>query len=336
MNHKKMRASQSGFVLVFTLGFLAVLTIAVTYFSERVAKGVEGAVQSQRQVSALVEMASTRAEFLYYFATGGFSPLGLGVAPETVISLDNRPYRGVGTDLIRLQDNRGLLNLNFPDLLLLQRLLLSRGVPAEKHPALFDALKDYSDIDDFRRLNGAEKEEYRAANLPPPPNEWLTTPLQLQSVYGWSELAELWRTGNFMSLFSVARQSGFNPATAPRELLVALSGIENKALIDEIISLRYTNPVLANAKAFALLAIQQADNDNLVTFPGNSIRITQSSPDIPWAIQTNITLTTFQDVAPWHIDYYAKVPSESKSSDENTIPRLPRPPSGVVARANSD
>ena len=315
-------ANQHGFVLVATLWFLAAITIVAAYFADRVGKSVESAAQSRRMTEAMVQMAGTRADTLFHFATDGFSNWGLGFDPVSAIALDDRPYRGVGKDVVRIQDTRGLLSLNFPDQLLLGRLLSSFGVPGEKHAALFDALADFTDTDNFRRLNGAEAPEYAAAGLPPPPNEWLYSPYQLKSVYGWHLLSDLWNDGRFLSLLTTSRISGFNPNTAPRDILIALVGKENHQLVDEVIRLRKSNRMLASEKIFALVRTYSVESENVLTFPSNSIRIMQQSPDLPWAQEITLTLTPTLESSPWHIDYYARRSVSAITVDGINIPRL--------------
>lgn len=309
--------------MVATLWFLAAITIVAAYFAGQVGESVESAIQSRRTADAMMDIASTRAEALFHLATDDFSQFGVGVDPKTAIALDDRPYLGVGTDVIRFQDSRGLLNLNFPDQVLLGQLLTSFGVPAKKHPALFDALADFSDLDNLRRLNGAEAAEYQAVNLPPPPNDWMYSPHQVKSVYGWHELNDLWNDGRFLSLLSTSRVIGFNPNTAPREILIAIAGKENAPLVDEILSLRKSNQVLAAQKAYALALTRSLDKEYVYIFPGDSVRITQQSPNLPWALEISLTVTLMRDSAPWHIDYYAKTRVKSKTSDEAAIPHLP-------------
>ena len=324
-----MRASlrkQGGFVLVATLWFLATITIVAAYFADRVGKSVESAVQSQCMAEGMVDMASTRAEAIFHVATDGFSQWGLGLDSRYAVALDDRPYLGVGKDVIRLQDNRGLLNINFPDQLLLGQLLSSFGVPADKHAALFDALADYVDSDNLRRLNGAEAPEYEAVKLPPPPNELMYLPHQLKSVYGWHELTNLWNDGRFLPLLTTSHVFGFNPDTAPAEILTALAGKDNIPLTQEILRLRRTNQLLAAEKTLALITARSLNRDNVSMYPSNSIRITQQSEAVPWAFEISLMLTPMLDSSPWRVDYYAKTRVKPRNPEEVAVPLPPASP----------
>lgn len=123
--------AQRGFVLVATLWVMVIVAIAAAYFSDRVARSVELAQQSQQNTRALIDMADTRAEILYRLGTSSLTEYGLGRG-EPTIALDNRPYKGAGDTFLKLQDTRGLLNLNYPDGERLQRFLGLLGIPASQ------------------------------------------------------------------------------------------------------------------------------------------------------------------------------------------------------------
>ena len=311
-----------GFVLVVTLWILAIITVAAAYFAERVASSVTLARQSQLTSEVLLDMSSTRAEILFRLGTTRMGIYGLGPTPQTAIALDNRAYAGVGHDIVRLQDSRGLINVNFiqPDLLL--RLLGQMGVPAENRDAMLDTLNDYTDTDDLRRLNGAEAAEYRARGMPLPPNDWLVTPSQLQNIIGWRERAALWNESRFSEIVTTSRTLGFNPNTAPREALAALPGSSGE-IADNLIKLRALNP-LTNVSQLAGLAGQAGlDSDNLKFFPGDNVRLTQESDKIRWVLRYQIALTPFADRAPWRIDYYIKTGATPVTKNANEILPLP-------------
>lgn len=310
---------QQGFVLVVTLWILAIVTVGASYFAERVASSISLAQQSSEAADALLDMAGTRAEILFRLGTTHFSLFGLGPAPQGAIALDNRPYRGSGQDIVRMQDSRGLINANFIQPEMLLRLLGQMGVPAEKRDAMLDTLRDYTDTDSLRRLNGAEEAEYRAQGLPAPPDDWLATPYELSNIIGWREQAPLWKDFRLAEIVTTARVSGFNPNTAPRDVLAALP-YSSPQLADRLIQMRalgpyYNDVQLSNAAGQSVL-----DSDSLIFFPADNLRLTQESEKIPWALRYQITLTPFADHAPWRIDYYLKTGVTSPAQNANITP----------------
>ena len=316
------RNNQHGFVLVTTLWILAAITIGVAYFSERVDRSRMQALQTQQLAESLVDIADTRAEVLFRLGTTGFSVHGLGGSAADAIRLDDRPYRGTGDDVVRLQDNRGLLNLNLLDAELLLRLLGQFGVPAENQGPMLDALQDYIDTDDLRRLNGAEAREYEMLSLPPPANDWLVTPYQLQNIIGWRNQAGLWKDQRFLQLVTTSRVNWFNPNTAPLEVLASLPG-SSRVIAEKIVEFRRDIPFVSTAQLANLAGIPGLNEESVMFFPSNSIRITQQSKNLPWMVQYSVTLTPTSNIAPWRIDYYAKNAAESLVENEKEIALLP-------------
>lgn len=242
------RSHQCGFVLVATLWILAIVTISATYFATRVNRSLALAQHAQQVAEEELAMANSRAEIMFRLGTTLLSINGLGESPQSAIRLDDRLYRGSGGDVIQLQDNRGLLNVNFVEQTMLARLLGQLGIPAEKRDAMIDKLRDYTDMDNLRRLNGAEAPEYEAAHLPPPPNEWLMTPNQLKNVLDWNNQLGLWTKNRLPNLVTTARVAGFNPNTAPAEVLASLPGGSWEAA-QSIIAARHKAPLISDRKS---------------------------------------------------------------------------------------
>lgn len=310
---------QHGFVLVATLWILAIITIAASYFAERVSRSIAQAQKKQEVTQQLLEFANTRADILYRLGTTPFSFYGLGEPPA--IALDDRPYHGSGEDIVRLQDNRGLLNVNFVEQNMMSRLLGQLGIPVEKRDAMIDALRDYIDTDDLRRLNGAETSEYAALGLPPPPNDWLASPYQLKNIIGWRDQPQLWENQHLLQLVTSSRVTGFNPNTAPMAVLSSLPG-GTRDTAEALIVLRNKKP-LYTLNQLAGFTSGELDPDFFLFFPGNSIRITQQGPRLPWAIQFSLSLTPRSEDAPWRIDYQVKTPVTFKIDNVDKIQKLP-------------
>ncbi|HUW36060.1 MAG TPA: type II secretion system protein GspK [Rhodocyclaceae bacterium] len=309
--------AQRGFVLVVTLWVLAVITIAASYFAERVGRSIELARQKQETTEQLIEFANTRADILFRLGTTGASLYGWG--GQDAIALDDRPYRGSGDDIVRLQDNRGLLNVNFPQQDMILRLLGQLGVPIEKRGAMIDTLLDYIDTDDLRRLNGAEAPEYAALGLPPPPNDWLASPYQLNNIIGWRDQPGVLQ--KLLQFVTTSRVLGFNPNTAPPEVLASLPGgsLDTAAAL---VKARNEKPLYMVGQ-LASFTTGALDPDYFLFYPGNSIRITQQSDKLPWAVQYSVTLTPRSQDAPWRVDYYVKTPVTYPLENVDKIQKLP-------------
>lgn len=314
---------QHGFVLVLTLWVMVIVAIAAGYFAERVARSVELAQQSRQNTRAMIDMAGTRAEILYRLSTTSMTEYGLGRG-NTVISLDNSPYHGLGNTLVRLQDNLGLLNLNMADDDRLQRFLGLMGIPAEQRGHMIDTLHDFIDADKLHRLNGAEDGEYLAQNLPPPANRNLITPWEARRIIGWRDAPQLWSNGGLAELTTASSSMGINPNTAPAEVLATLPGVTEE-IAQIIIARRKLSPIINEGQIIEItsIPIDQLFGMRVIALPGDAIRITQSTQGLPWAIQYSITMTPNGNEAPWRTDYYSRVNTNRRDEAQADIPELP-------------
>jgi DNA uptake protein ComE-like DNA-binding protein len=313
---------QQGFVLVLTLWVLVIVSLAVAYFSERVTQAVQLAHQSRQNTNALIDMAGTRAEMLFRLGTTSLTEYGLGRG-SSAVALDNRSYQGQGNTQVRLQDNRGLINLNFAEDDRLQRFLGLLGIPAEQRPRMVDTLRDYTDPDNLHRLNGAEQDQYQALGLPPPSNANLITPWQAHSIIAWRDAPQLWQNSRLAELATVGLGAGINPNTAPAEVLATLPGITEE-IARRIITRREQQPItnIGQLAEIATLNAQQLA-DEVSFIPSSSLRMTQSSQGIPWSLQYNLTLTPNGIYGPWRIDYYGRVSNSGQEGRKDAVMPLP-------------
>ena len=314
---------QRGFVLAVTLWVLAIVAIAAAYFAERMQHATQLAQQAQLRTQALVQMAGTRAEILFRIATTPISLYGLGDSAKDAIALDDRAYGGLGNTLVRLQDNRGLLNLNVASDDQLERFLNVLGAPAARRAAMIDALRDYIDVDNLKHLNGAEAADYAAAGLPPPRNAKLITPFEAKNIFGWKEVAPLWQDNLLPSLTTTSGSFSINPNTALWQVLATINGM-TPAAAQAIVKTRNATPIVHAGQIESLTGIAVSTDPftlNFITLPTDSVRLTQQARGMEWGWQYNVTLTPVSDTAPWRIDYFYRVALLSNDGDKQvTIP----------------
>jgi general secretion pathway protein K len=129
---------------------------------------------------------------------------------------------GSGAIRIVLQDEAGKIDINAASDELLAGLFAVLGVGSEETARLVDAIADWKDEDDLRRLNGAEREDYRRAGLPwVPRNGPFEAVEELRLVFGITP-ALYARALPFITIYS--QNARVNPATASGEVLQALPG----------------------------------------------------------------------------------------------------------------
>lgn len=330
------RPGEQGFVLVLTLWILAAIAIAAAYFGERVQASLRLATARQSDNEAQVALSNARAEVLFRIAITPMSRIGLG-DPPNYVRLDDRPYQ-VADSRVQLQDAAGLLDLNRSSDDAMTRFLRTAGVADENRSALIDALRDYADSDDLRRLHGAEVRQYQREGLPR--NAPLISPLEVRDVFGWGQQVSLWEGGRLTDALTTDGEPAINPNTASWRVLTAIPMVTPE-IAQAIIARREVEPVTAAWLDRVLGTQLDTMMSPVVAFPSSSIRVTQTTQAVPWALRYNVRLTPNGTFAPWVIGYYyriEKAPADTvaASSDQSAnASDPPRFPSRVVLPASS-
>lgn len=268
LHHQRHYRRQGGFALLLVLGLLLVLAAVAARLDAQVDGFRQHIVAWQQLDEADLALHSARDEVLYALATRQLSDVGFGPG-DAAVRVDGQVYRLPSGVLVSVQDARGLISVAALNPPLLHSFLLQQGVPDAAIPPLIDALADYGDNDDLRRINGAEAPDYAAAGLPPPRNDWPLSPYELRLVAGWAQYPQLWqRAGDF---FTAWRGSDLNPNTAPPQVLAALPGA-TPAGVQALIERRRLQPFSSAAEVAAVCGIVLgAEHDTF--YPGLFYRL---------------------------------------------------------------
>ena len=317
---KRQAPRAAGFILVATLFAIAVIAIGATYFASRVEGLQAAAFQQQSVTEAEREAVSIGQALIQAVLLNPITERGLVIkdAPNEPLLLDGRFYRMSDKTQIAIQDERGLMSLNINDDLQLRRFFSAAGLPVGRHDRLLDTLRDYVDVDDFKRLNGAERRDYIEAKLPPPANDFFTSRDELRRIPGWRELlAELDARGKpgaaerFLGYFSADRVSAINLNTAPRLIVQSLVGID-QARITALLDQRRLAPFqsVAELASFTNGAI---DLDMIQLVGASNWRLTYQRDDLAFLIECRLVIT------PAASDKAAQV-NECRHRPRNSIP----------------
>lgn len=344
-----------GFVLVMTILIVMAIALGLAVFTEWVNGATQRAFELRQRVQAEQRINEARADALYWFGTQLMSPRGveltvLGGANNArplseservaallsggatqqgavFLRLDNTLYRNAEGTQVRLQDARGLLNLNFAEPDDVVRLLGTFDVEAGARAAMVPKLLDYIDADDLVRLNGAERQQYAEARRPGPSNGLLRTTWEAYSVLDWNRFDRLWRVRDGLpAMTSATRTVGINVNTAPGPVLEAL-GIpaENVA---QVLSRRAIRPFDNIGEMTATIGAAAAiDPFRFLINPTNSFRLTLQAAGTPLVREMVVTLTPQSTRGPWRIDYSIALPSSGPhAGDQPTAPEpFPEP-----------
>lgn len=218
---------EKGIALVIVLWIVVLLSIMAASFaySMRTETKLTTFALERAQARALAE-----AGMVYAIQKLMFSP-----DPEDPWPTEGTPREwpfGPGVVSISVTDSSGKIDLNHADRGLFGGLLKTQGMVAEEDvDTLLDALEDWRDPDDLRRLNGAEEDEYLAADRAVgPKNAPFESVEELQQVLGFTQ--ELYES--LYDHITVSGHKGINPETASLEVLSALPDVDIQLITDYV------------------------------------------------------------------------------------------------------
>jgi len=212
-------ASQRGIALIAVLWITVLLTVIASGF----AYSMRGAALAARNT---MSVAQARAA-----ADGAVERVAFELGrprntPDAWLA-DSRVHAWAEEEIAitsTATDESALIDLNTAADPLLKGLLENvGGLDSDASERVLEAILDWRDADDLRRPNGAEAEDYRAAGLKyVPTNSRFESVGELLRVLGVTPQL-MTRIAGSLTVYS--QQRGINPATAPRNSLLALPGV---------------------------------------------------------------------------------------------------------------
>lgn len=280
-------------MLVTVLVAMVLLALVSARLDERVTSFRDTTRQWGNWVQAHADLAGARDELFYLLATRPLTPLGFAGTP--LLRVDGRTYRLSSGVRVSVQDLRGLISIVAYDPGVMTRFLVAQGVAERDAAPLLDKLADYNDLDDLHRLNGAEADEYAAAGLPPPRNDWPISPFELSGMLGWRDYPALWERAS--DHFSAIREGWLNPNTAPPAVLAALPGATPQA-VRALLDLREQGFHVNSAGALRGLTGIALPDDPVAFFPGVFYRLRLWRPQDTRAVEYTVMLAPDARVLP--------------------------------------
>lgn len=348
------RRRQDGFVLVATIWMIVFMAAAAAILGRWIEQGLDRAFALQQRIEAEQELFSAEQQVLYLLTSNLFSARGLEVLNEDQWSdaqanrtpfdnaprgddylyLDATPYRH-GDVTVRVQDNRGLINLNFVSLVDLEKMLDQMGVPVEAREVLVARLQDYVDDDDLRRINGAEEADYRRDGLRPPRNGPLLSVWEARQIPGWADWPGLWDMQSGLPAFATASLSvGLNPNTAPAGALRLLPGLNDQG-VEALLEARRTMTLFSPGQMSDLTGLTLGiDPLRMIFFPSTNLRITLSSPHLPRVRRISMRLLPAGLRQPWSLDTVLELPALQRDEANGIATLTPLPGSDAAAAAS--
>uniref|UniRef100_A0A7V6CE57 T2SS protein K first SAM-like domain-containing protein n=1 Tax=Thermodesulfobacterium geofontis TaxID=1295609 RepID=A0A7V6CE57_9BACT len=225
---KEVKKKKGSATLITILVTAVILTVAIG-FNWYVREYLRFAEVVKKKSEAMLKAYSTFDIVNFLILTGTLTereiktPKLEGIFEKEILPINGESFKIIYDDIeISIQDSNGLISLQSIDEDALKRLIKNKGF--DNPEAFIDRFYDWIDTDDLKRIFGAEKVDYIIEGYTP-----RNYPLQYKS--------ELCLIKDFKDAckeiepyLTLLPQSGFNPNTAPDDLLKAVLEIDDKDL----------------------------------------------------------------------------------------------------------
>lgn len=324
----------NGFILISVLGMIMLLSLISAFIAGYAEQRLNQTLELRKRWQQQLDTQATLATLQFVLATRPRVEGGIRLnnsqqnnEPASLLRADSRPYEGIGNTRFALQDEGALLSLLVPDDQRITRLLTHAGVAPATTAAFLDQLKDYTDRDDLRRINGAAAGDYRRAGKPEPPQRFMISPGEVFNLYSGSE----WRhwLQPLLPMFTTRSGQIPNLNTMPAAVIASLAGFDEDLAV-AIVQTRRERPFMnledANQRLGRLLHLNSM---GAPTTPTGDLRIqlwNKGACRHPKWI--GLSLTPASLLAPWEIDYAIDYTQEQPcaSAEKLAVPPLANHP----------
>ncbi len=244
--------SQRGFALIIVIWGLGLMALLVLSFVVTVRTHT-------KLTSNVLDHAKAQA-----MADGGINIVLLDLLETSRLLPEKRRFAHNGQPVLCLgkqniilslsaQDEAGKIDLNTANEALLLSLFQGLGLPLDIANKYTDAIIDFRDTDNLKRLNGAEEKEYKEAGKPyGPKNFQFQTIGELHQVLGLSDKI-ITQLKPLVTIYS--KRSGFDANISPQTLKEALTKRKEIGLYK----------LVSNRKTFTISAIAKTPSGTLFT-----------------------------------------------------------------------
>lgn len=239
-------------ITLFITTIILTLSLSFNWYVREYLKNVEAFKQ---KIEAMLISYSNFDLLCYLITTGSFTyrEIQLPSIPKLELSfkhipLDGTPFILADKDLIiKVYDSNGLITLNPVNEDGLLRVLKKYGVRSPE--AFLERYYDWIDTDNFRRLYGAERQDYLAEGYEYGPRNY---PLQYEEEFMLIKGFSYELTKNILPYLTLLPGSGFNPNTSPPEVLEIVLNIDETA-VKQIVQYRTKiKPITSDEELYSL------------------------------------------------------------------------------------
>jgi len=292
-----------------TMLMVFMVTVIMTVglgFNWLVKEHLQASENLKNKAEPIVKARAAYDTLIYLLLRGRTMPREVvlsGTEDLTLVStlpLDNAPVPLSDDITVRLQDSNGLSSLATINTAAMQQ-LLQRVLSVDSASVPLACLQDWTAQVDLTRLNGAEASYYRSQRGLPPRNYALQYMDELGFVRGMTpEGYERLRP-----CLTMLPATGFNPNTAPDEVMMAFLDITEETL-QSIKNFKAEHGVITEGALQLLTGRMMAKNRKMIYFKPSlfmDISVSAGQPKAMYTIKAGLSLRQ-NNIAPYSVLYW--------------------------------
>ncbi len=268
------------------------------------------ASESLKNKAEAILMARSAYDTLIYLLLNGkatsrevtLDSVDAGVLTElTALPLDNSPVQLSEEVSVRLQDSNGLLSLSTLDGDALKR-LIQRVLQVDDPVVPVAGLQDWTDQDDLKRLNGAESSYYKREGSACLPRNY---PLQYMEELAFIRGISPEGYERLRPSLTLLPATGFNPNTAPDEVLMAYLDISEETL-ERIKAYKAEFGTITQSALYAVTGRKMMRSANAVYYTPSlfmDVTVSAGRPKAMYSIKAGLSLRQ-NNFAPYSVLYW--------------------------------
>lgn len=294
---------------------LVILTVGIG-FNLFVKEHLKTSFIITQKMEAFQEVYTTYNLLIFSFLTGKFTNREIILFQgEKYLKIKNIPLDGTEVWIngtyspipikISVQDTNGLLSLTIFEVKPFKRLLNFLGIPEEDTKMIVDGILDWIDTDDLMRPNGAEKDYYDRMGLPYKPRNWeMQYKEELLFIRGMRK--EFYK--KIEPYITILPKTGFNPNTAPPEVIKAYLNLEDENILRNLLEYRRKENIISFYHLFKLTGKSIPEEEGVNCFPSYIIelKIEAGKPKSLYKIAAGLDLR-LKTFYPYEIIYWKEI-----------------------------
>jgi general secretion pathway protein K len=291
-----MRYTQgnNGSATILTLLIAAVIITVSIGFNWLVKEHLKAAEGLKNKTEAMLNAHSAYESLIYCMLSGALTQKEVVLNKgEDILGVKSIPLNGSGVLInkgvtIRIQDSNGILSLASLNTYVIKNLIELIAPDNNNSTAITDSFLDWIDQDKLTRINGAEDIFYRSERKPYTARNY---PVQYKEEFSFIRGMDDSMFIKLSPYITLLPNMGFNPNTAPDEVLMAYLDIDKDTLYD-LKNYISNKPLSSDAELFGLTGRRIVSDEGVYFFPSRFCEVTidSGSPKRVYSIHAGVDI----------------------------------------------